>query len=149
MLPTRVMRQRPVSPFDLLDHDFNRLLQRWWGEGEATTYGSYPVDIREDQDHIYIEAELPGFRKDELDITMENGVLTISAERRSAGQEDKDKASQEVTHLSERKYVRLARRFSIPTAVDENKIEAQLQDGVLHLKLTKREEVKPRKIEVR
>jgi HSP20 family protein len=145
MLPTVRRENRALTPFDLLDEDFGRMLRRWWGDAEPATFGTYPVDIHEDDAHIYIDADLPGFSKDEVDITLENGVLTIAAERKQEQQEGKKGQ----THLRERLVTRVARRFSIPNAVDEQKVQAELRDGVLHLTLNKREEVKPRKIEVK
>lgn len=145
MLPTLRRENRAVSPFDLMDEDFSRMLRRWWGDAEPATFGTYPVDIREDEGHIYIDADLPGFTKDQVDITLENGVLTIAAQRK---EETEDSRKGQV-HLRERHITKVARRFSIPNAVDEQHVQAQLQDGVLHVTLNKREEVKPRKIEVK
>jgi len=128
------------NPLDLLTRHFDQLIPN----GSASTAASYPVDIREDDDHFYVDAELPGFTKDQVSVTLENGVLTISAERK---EEDESKRGE--THLRERRWNRVARAFKLPNAVDENKVEATLKDGVLHLVLHKREEVRPRKIEVK
>src|SRR4051794_8545860 len=86
-LPTRVSRTTPAAdPLELAQRDFDHLLNRLFngqsaGEGN-TRLAPYGVDIREDQDHFYVEAELPGFKKDDVDVTLENQTLTISAERR-------------------------------------------------------------------
>ena len=150
MLPTirRTGRSFVDSPYDLLGRDFNRFLDRWYSEpGETELVGSYPVDIREDGDHIFVEAEMPGFTKDQINVTLENGVLSISAQRKSGGEpQDKGKSQ---SHLSERRFTRVSRSFSLPTTVDESKVDAKLADGVLHLTLHKRDEVKPRRIEVK
>lgn len=141
MLPTR----RYESPFEVL-RDIDRAFDRAWrggngGSGEFAT-ASYPVDIREEEDQIVVEAELPGFKKDEINVSMEQGVLTINAER-------KPEESKGEKHLTERRYTRVTRSFRLPIAVDENKVDAQLKEGVLTLTLPKREEVKPRRIEVK
>jgi len=144
MLPTRIYRScRPslASPFQLINADLGGALGRWFDD-ETEVTGTYPVDIREDDDHVYVEAELPGFTKDQVNATFEKGVLSIVAERKP----EKPKEGQ--THVAERRFTRVARSFTLPNTVDENKIEAQLADGVLHLKLSKREEVKPRRIDV-
>ena len=83
-LPTRVNRGGGVlDPVELLGRDFENAFGRWLGgrEGNGTHQGlaPYGVDIREDADHFYVEAELPGFRKDEIDITLDNQTLTIAA----------------------------------------------------------------------
>ena len=144
MLPTNLRRTgRGDSPFDAIQDQFNRALSQWWGDGGGqTTTGIYPVDIREDADHIYVEAELPGFKKDEVDVTLENGRLHIVAERRP------DVSRKGETHLSERRFTRVARSFTLPNTVDEGHVDAKLDGGVLSLTLHKREEVKPRKIQV-
>src|SRR6185437_13492888 len=105
-LPTRV--QRPTGDGnDLAEREFNSLLNRFLG-GREITGGSaylapYAVDVREDNDHIYVEAELPGFKKDEVDVTLENQTLSISAERREDGANDSKKGEH---LLRERRYTR-------------------------------------------
>ena len=85
-LPTRVNRGGTLlDPVELLGRDFEGVFNRWLGTREgngAQPLAPYGVDIREDSDHFYVEAELPGFRKEEVDITLENQTLTISAERK-------------------------------------------------------------------
>ena len=146
MLPMQVRRVNRPTWEDPFQAEFNRMLTRFLGDGGTETTaltGYYPVDIREDGDHFYIEAELPGFTKDQVNITLENGVLSIVAERR---QEEQQKGE---THLNERRFTRVARSFTLPNAVNESNVEASLQDGVLRIQLNKREEVKPRKIAVK
>ena len=140
MLPT--LRRIYSNPFDELQREINRAVNAGWSvaNGDLAT-AAYPVDIREDADAITVEAEMPGFKKDEISVTLEQGVLSISAERKS----EEVKGEQ---HLTERCYRRVARSFKLPVQVDESKVDAKLSDGVLTLKLAKREEVKPRKIEV-
>ncbi|MCC7192514.1 MAG: Hsp20/alpha crystallin family protein [Phycisphaeraceae bacterium] len=143
MLPITIRRgYRTESPLDNLQDEFNRTLSRWWSDGDRSVTGIYPVDIREDNDHIYVEAELPGFKKEDVEITLENGLLHIVAQRKV---EEKKGES----HLAERRFTRVARSFTLPNTVDETKVDARLDSGVLHLTLNKREEVKPRKIEVK
>ena len=140
MLPTRRRTSRPwLSPLDLWNDDF---VSRWYGDDAEASTGVYPVDIREDDTHIHVEAELPGFTKDDVEVTFEKGVLSIRAERK------REKNGKGEAHLSERRFTRVARSFTLPTVIDENKIKATLEDGVLHLTLDKREEVKPRRIAV-
>ena len=86
-LPVRVERGLQFDPFDIVRNDLN-MLGRFLGFSDAGDGGSalaslsnYGVDIREDADHIYVEADLPGFRKEDIDISIENGMLTITAER--------------------------------------------------------------------
>ena len=104
---------------------------------------AYPVDIHEDENHLYVEAEMPGFNRDDVNVTLENGLLTIAAERQEQPKREGE------THLNERRYRRVQRSFTLPNTVDEDNVAAKLEDGVLKLTLNKKEEVKPRKIEVK
>lgn len=143
MLPTRRRTSSCwLSPLDFWSDDLGRFVSRWCGDGEEVTAGTYPVDVHEDENHIFIDAELPGFTKDEMEVTFENGVLSIHAEHKS---KEKEKGQ---AHLAERRFTRVARNFALPTAIDEDKIRGNLDNGVLHLTLDKREEVKPRRIMV-
>ncbi|MCC7145847.1 MAG: Hsp20/alpha crystallin family protein [Phycisphaeraceae bacterium] len=142
MLPTRIFRTRWETPFEVMQDDLNRAMQRWWGDSSEGLAGSYPVDIREDADHVYVDAELPGFTRAQIEVTLENGLLSIQAQRQAAKNEGEQ-------HLHERRFTRVARSFTLPNTVDETKVTATLENGVLHLTLNKREEVKPRKIEVK
>lgn len=148
-LPTRVNRGF-VDPLDMIGREFDNVLTRYFGGNEGNGGGRqhwtapYGVDIREDQDHLYVEADLPGFKKEEVDITLENQTLTISAEHREENKEEKKGD----WLLNERRYARFLRSFTLPPTVDEKKVDAKLTDGVLRVTLNKREETKPRKIEV-
>ena len=149
-LPTRVNRGNgTVDPLELLGRDFEGMFNRWMGGRESNggqMLAPYGVDIREDGDHFYVEAELPGFKKEEIDITLENQTLTISAERRHEPKQG-DQGKGELL-LHERRYTRFLRSFTLPPTVNEQSVNAKLADGVLTVTLNKREETKPRKITV-
>ena len=87
---------------------------------------------------------MPGFKKEEIDITLENQTLTIAAERRHENAQEKKGD----WLLNERRYARFLRSFTLPPTVDDQKVDAKLVDGVLTVVLNKREETKPRKIKV-
>lgn len=144
-LPTRVARGF-VDPFENITREFD-VLNRFFNGGQGNGGGRlapYGVDIREDGDSLVVEAELPGFKKDEIDITLENQTLTISAERKDEQREEKKGEYL----LNERRYSRFLRSFTLPPTVDEKTVNARLEDGVLTVSLNKREETKPRKITV-
>ena len=130
------------TPFDLL-RDMDRAFNGRVGMDNDDLTAKYPVDIHEDEDGLTVSAELPGFKKEQVDISIDNGVLTIAAQRDSTKQEESS------THLHERRFTRVRRQFTLPTSVDTTDVDAGLADGVLTLRLKKREEVKPRKIEVK
>src|SRR5437764_14303060 len=123
-LPTRVNRGTAYDPFELAQREFDNMLGRFLGGRAPTGEGHaalapYGVDVREDADHIYVEAELPGFRKEDVDITLENNTLTITAEKkmeRKEPQEGADKGNkkgQSAYLLRERRYSRFARAFTL------------------------------------
>jgi HSP20 family protein len=143
-LPTRVVRALSEMPFEASQRDLETLMGRLFNGGRDTGFAPYAVDVREDGDHIYVEADLPGFNKDEVDITLENSTLTIAAEHKA---ETQSKKSGDYL-LNERRYSRFLRSFTVPPTVDEGSVQANLKDGVLTITLNKREETKPRKIKV-
>src|SRR6187402_3535442 len=126
-LPTRVYRGQQYDPFEGA--------QREVANGSGGYLAPYAVDVREDGDHIYVEAELPGFKKDEVDVTLENQTLTISAERNEA--RDGDGANKGEHLLRERRYTRFLRSFTLPPTVNEQSVNAKLADGVLTITLNK------------
>jgi HSP20 family protein len=147
-LPAKVQRGF-VDPLDMIGREFDTALNRFFqggggGDGGRQYMAPYGVDIREDADHLYVEADIPGFKKEEVDITLENSTLTISAEHREDGNDQKKGD----WLLNERRYARFLRSFTLPPTVDDQKVDAKLQDGVLKVTLNKREETKPRKIQV-
>src|SRR6476620_4009051 len=146
-LPTRVQRGQYYDPFEAVQSEFNNLLGRVYGNqrNDGGHLAPYAVDVREDGDHIYVEAELPGFKKDDVDVTLENQTLTIAAERREeskpGGEGGNGKKGDLLLH--ERRYSLFLRSFTLPPTVDEQTVNARLADGVLTITLNKREETKP------
>lgn len=111
--------------------------------GNAATRSTFApaVDVFEDADAIFVQAELPGLTLEDVTVGVESDVLTLSGERKSEREEGHT--------LRERWYGAFARSFKLPRTVDVERIEATLKDGVLSVRLPKRESVKARKIEVR
>lgn len=102
------------------------------------------VDVTESEDAYHVTAELPGVKKDDLDITINDGVLTINAEtRHESEQKEKGRMIRQ-----ERRYGKFVRSMRLGGDVDEGKVKANYEDGVLHLTLPKSEDVKPRKVDV-
>jgi HSP20 family protein len=103
-----------------------------------------PVDIYENEKHeIVLRAELPGLKKEDLDIRVENNTLTLRGERKRDTQ-----VKQESYHRVERVYGGFTRSFSLPNTVNTEKVEAAFADGVLTVTLPMRDEAKPRTIQV-
>jgi HSP20 family protein len=102
------------------------------------------VDLFEDKDNFVIRAELPGMKKEDIDISLHGDVLTLSGERKE--QEVFDKAE---TYRAERFLGRFQRSVTLPFAVDSKKVQASYRDGILNVTLPKTEEAKPKQIEVK
>jgi HSP20 family protein len=102
------------------------------------------VDVIEDDKQYVIKVELTEIPKENVQVKVENGALTISGERKSE-KEDKGRRY----HRIERAYGRFERSFSIPDDADDGKVNADFKDGVLHVRLSKRENARPKAIDVK
>ena len=124
----------------------NSTLQGGDGKEETMTVAEWSplVDISEDDKEYCIRAELPGVKKEEVKITLENGVLSISGERKYEKEEKNRKF-----HRIERAYGNFVRSFSIPDDADASKVAAEFKDGVLNVRLAKDEKARPKTIEVK
>lgn len=129
-----------------LQRRMNRLFQESFGmERLPWRAGVYPlVNLSEDHDYLYVRAELPGVRAEDLEITLQDNNLILRGERKIPA-EDK----QVNYHRRERESGFFRRIVALPSAVHGDKVEATCKDGILTVKLAKPEEVKPRKIEVK
>jgi HSP20 family protein len=116
------------------------------GGNEALTVAQWSplVDITEDEKEYLIKAELPDMKKEDVRLTVENAVLTISGER-TFEKEEKGKKY----HRVERAYGRFVRSFSLPDDADASKVSADFKDGMLHVHLPKSQKAKPKAIEIK
>jgi HSP20 family protein len=101
------------------------------------------LDLSENAEAYFVELAVPGLKADDLNITFENGVLTVSGEVRQSTE-----SKERNFHRVERRYGRFSRSVSLPSSVRGDAIEARLENGLLQLSIPKAEEVKPRKITV-
>lgn len=128
------------DPFDA----FGRFIDSPMSDSLLSDAVGAAVDIHEDDNNFYIDVDVPGFSRDDIDVTFEDGMLTISGERKS-----EEKRDGENYHVTERRMGRFSRSFRLTNTVNENSVEARLADGVLTVQLAKADEVKPRRIEVK
>lgn len=103
-----------------------------------------PVDIYEDNDKYIVKAEVPGMRKEDLNVTLDGNTLNISGERKA--EEEKREGE---SYRSERYFGRFQRSVTLPMAVEGDKIQANYKDGVLSIQVPKSEEAKPKQIQIK
>ena len=137
-----LVRWNPARELASMEIDrLNHMLNDFYGVGRSWMPA---VDIFETNDREYVvKAELPDMRRDDINVTFENGVLTLTGERKA----EFDPA-QGTFHRSERTYGRFSRSFTLPATVDANRINASYRDGVLTIRVPQREEAKPKQIAV-
>jgi HSP20 family protein len=138
----------PFREFAHLQNRINRVFSDAYGQNDEglTTSGTWvpPVDIYQNGDHeIVLKAELPDLTREDIDITVDNGTLTIKGVKKLSN-EVKD----EQYHRIERQYGSFSRSFSLPQTVDSAKVGADYKNGVLTVRLPLRDEAKPRQIKV-
>ena len=121
-----------------------RELFAWDPYARAVTAFAPSFDVKETVDAFVVRADLPGVDEKDLDVSIHNGVLTITGSRQAEQRKDG-----ESYYLYERQFGSFSRSFALPDAADAEKIEAHLKDGVLALSIGKRQEAKPRKIELK
>ena len=138
----------PFREFTHLQDRINRVFNDTYGRADdgLTTSGAWvpPVDVYQNGDHeVVLMAELPSMKREDIDITVDGGTLTIKGEKRVASD-----LKEEQFHRIERRYGSFSRSFSLPQTVDAGKVAAEYKDGVLTVRLPMREEAKPRQIKV-
>ncbi len=101
------------------------------------------LDLFQDKDNVFVKVELPGMKKEEIQISLHNGLLTISGERKR-----EEKSGEGETFRSESYYGKFHRTVTLPTMVESNNVKATYKDGILEVTLPKAEEAKPKQIEV-
>ena len=140
-------RTTPGASLTSLRDEMNALLSRFWASA-AEPFGlaewSPAVDVSETDDAVLIHTEIPGIDPKDLDISVCGDVLTI----RGAKKEEEEKKGRNY-HRVERRYGSFARSLTLPSAVDADKVEAKAKNGVLEIRLPKREEAKARRVEIK
>ena len=131
---------------DKFDRYTREVGQPWAGTQEVISTGDWAprVDIAETDEAFVIKAEIPEVNKEDVKVTVDNGVLTFRGERKQEKEEKNKKI-----HRVERFYGSFTRSFPLPDNVDESKIDASFKDGLLILTIPKTEETKPKVIDVK
>ncbi|MGK7311757.1 MAG: Hsp20/alpha crystallin family protein [Candidatus Longimicrobiales bacterium M2_2A_002] len=139
-MPVVTRSRSPLSEMNRLARELDSV---FGGVSGSNDLWSPPVDVEETGDELILTAELPGMKHEDIDIELEDGVLTIQGEKK---EERKDEGTQGL--LYERRWGSFTRKFTLPRAVDANNINASYENGILTIHVPKAEEAKGRKIEI-
>ena len=138
-----LIRWDPFREFNTLPARLGGFFGRDWDMPMSTTTWNPLVDIFENDNEVVIKAELPGMNPKDIDVKLENNVLTLKGERRF-----EKETKEENYHRVEREFGTFSRSFALPTAVNADKVSAEYKDGVLKIVLAKKEEIKPKPIKI-
>lgn len=135
---------RPSHLRDELDSLFEAPLSAFSAGSQLLSGWTPALDVFEDKDNVIVKAELPGMKKDEIEVSLHDGVLSISGDRKN-----ESKFEDAEVYRAERFVGRFQRSVSLPTPVASDKVLAQYKDGILTITLPKTEEAKPKQIDVK
>ncbi len=128
---------------DDIDRLFESPLAEWARTSNLLSGWTPALDIYEDKDNLYVKVELPGMKREEIDVSLHKGSLSVSGERKS-----EQKHEDAEVYRAERFFGRFQRTVTLPTPVAAEKVMAQYQDGILTITLPKTEDAKPKHINV-
>ena len=145
---TVIARWDPFREFSTLQDRMNRLFRESYGpegrdESLTTSQFAPPVDVYEDEHNVVLKVEVPGIDEKDIDVRVENNVLTVHGERK-VEKEEKEENFRRV----ERQYGSFTRTFTLPSTVDAERIQADYDKGILKIVLPKKAEAKPKSIKV-
>lgn len=129
---------------DEIDRLFEAPFGDWVRSPQLLSGWTPAMDVYEDREHFYVKAELPGMRKEDIEISLHNGALSISGERKAETTYENAE-----THRTERFFGRFQRSISLPSAIAADQVKAHYKDGLLTVTLPKTEEAKPKQIDVK
>jgi HSP20 family protein len=133
----------PFREFTTFSDRMGNFFGKNWEGPMSTTRWNPNVDIFENDDDVIVKAELPGLTAKDIEVNLENNVLTLKGERKF-----EKETKEENYHRIEREYGSFSRAFSLPVAVNGEKVTAEYKDGVLKIVLPKKEEIKPKPIKI-
>jgi len=145
---TVIARWDPFREFSTRQDRMNRLFRESYGpegrdESLTTSQFAPPVDVYEDEHNVVLKVEVPGVDEKDIDVRVENNVLTVHGERK-VEKEEKEENFRRV----ERQYGSFTRSFTLPSSVDTGQVSADYNQGVLKIKLAKKAEAKPKQIKI-
>jgi HSP20 family protein len=143
-----VIRWEPARELQAIQQEMNRLFGSAYPQGNGSNGSNVsrwipPMDVAEDEEHFVVRADLPGVEEGDVNVELEDNVLTISGERKSDIEERK-----EGYHRIERAYGTFSRSLTLPEGIDPEGIRASFNKGVLDVRIPKPEQRKPRKVAI-
>lgn len=138
-----LMRTKRNNGLSLMT-DFDRMLDTFFNDTPFWNNNVPTVDIREEEDKYLLEAEMPGISEKDINVKIENDLLTISTEK-----DEKNEEKKKGYVLKERRSSSFSRSFVLPKGIDREKIEATMKNGVLTLDIPKAPEAKPKNITIK
>ena len=148
-----LVRWRPFRDLVSIQDEVNRLYNDFFGRVPSRFEGDWNasewspiVDISETKDDIVIKAEVPGLKKEDIKISLQDNILSLKGEKKQEKEEKEEKDTN--YYRMERCYGSFTRSFNLPTTVQADKIKASYKDGILNITLPKAEEVKPKSIPI-
>jgi HSP20 family protein len=139
-----LVHYKPVNLFDQFNDEMNRYFSSMRSTAANQEHDWTPaVDIHEEDSRYMMTADIPGVNRDDVEITLEDGVLTVKGERKS-----ETEVAEEGYRRRERIYGTFVRQFNLPDTVDTANISAKAEDGVLKIEIPKQEKPQPKKIAV-
>ena len=144
-----VIRRSPAGQLATMQSDMARLMNTFFGSSPFATLGNGasawlpPVDIAEAEDGLTLTFDLPGLKEDEIQVELDDNVLTVSGERIRANE-----VKQDDFYRYERRFGTFSRSVALPAGVKDDEIEASYENGVLEIRVPKPEQYKPKRIQV-
>lgn len=135
-----------VNSLSNLRDQFGRLFEAAFPARTAESFGDWApsLDAHEDKDKYTVTLEIPGLKKEDMHVSVHDGVLTVSGERREEKQ-----VAENMAHRRERYFGKFSRSVSLPLSVSADKVTATYKDGILTVEIPKAEEAKPKTVEVK
>jgi HSP20 family protein len=141
-----LVRWDPAQELGTLQTDLNRVFDTFFGgrtANDATRRWVPAMDLVETDDHLVLRADLPGLDKEDVEIEVKDGVLTVSGERRTEHEDSADGY-----HRVERAFGRFSRSLSLPQGIDADRVQAEFDKGVLEVRIPKPAERKPHRVQI-
>lgn len=141
-----IVKWRPMRDIFAVQDEMNRMFDSFWGDRTSEDDGMLmpPVDVTEKDDRFSVSVELPGLKRDDIKLSLQNNVLTISGSKKRESESKDDRY-----HRIERSFGTFCRTINLASTVDASGTDAEFKEGILTVHLPKAEEAKPKEISIK